>query len=277
VTTLVGAAGPGCYRRRVATDGAERRRRRARAQTWFADPALRAISRVYDDRETAASRRLSLEIALVDLGRPPGAVLDVGCGDGAQLVQAAERFPGARITGVDPETDLALPPALPAGADVRVVEGTAEDPGDETVARGPYDLVLVHLNWALWDDPAAGLARLAGLLAPGGLLYLVDVDGAPDAVEVLLRTAATEDESAYLRDQAAASFARDEAAAVVAALPPDVEGDVLPGGLGGAPLRSAAAGRYLGVREVRDALQAFAGAAEGGEQTVYHVRVRRPS
>lgn len=249
------------------------RERRAAAQRWFSEPGRRRVSRTYDDRETAASRWLCLEVALAQLGREPARVLDVGCGDGDGLVLAARRCPEAALTGLDPEP--VEPPAELAGRDVAVVGGSAEAPPEAVSARGPFDLVLAHLCWALWPDPEAGLRATADLLAPAGLLYVVDVDGAPEAAPALLQTARDEDERAYLIDQHAASLRADEAAAIAARLGPGLRADVTRGGLGGRALGSPEALDLLGRAGVREALDAFPPGPAGLEDTVYHLRVRR--
>lgn len=256
-----------------------RRAARRRAQAWFTDPALVPISSAYDRRETPASRRLALEVALADLGRSPGAILDLGSGDGEGLALAARRCPGARLTGVDPSPhatfDTAAIAAL-AGRDVVIARATAEDVGAEVRCRGPFDLVLAHLNWALWEEPAAGLRAVASLLAPGGLVYVVDVEGSASAAGALQATAQTSEEARYLADQSAASFLADEVDGLLGPVDPEFTVDVRRGGLGGHGFSSPRAGELARTEGVREALRAFPPAASpAAADAVLHVRVRR--
>jgi ubiquinone/menaquinone biosynthesis C-methylase UbiE len=116
-------------------------------------------------------RRARLVADLAGVG-PGDRVVDIGCGPGVFLREAAER--GATAVGVDPSSQMRrlarrrIPARLrPA---VRVVDGTAEhlplDDGEATVA---WAVASLHH----WTDPDAGLAEVRRVLAPGGRL-LVD-------------------------------------------------------------------------------------------------------
>jgi trans-aconitate 2-methyltransferase len=97
----------------------------------------------------------------------PRVVVDLGCGDGSATAGLAQRWPGARVTGVDSS------PSMLEAAAAHAVPGRLEfQPGDlrEWRPRTPVD-VLVS-NAALHWVPGHGqlLARWAGELAPGGWL-----------------------------------------------------------------------------------------------------------
>jgi SAM-dependent methyltransferase len=122
------------------------------------DPAVRA-----------AWRSLLLE----HLPPAPARIADLGCGTGTLTVLLAEE--GYRVDGLD------LSPAMVALAEEKAAAnpdlhvtfqvGDASEPG---LVQGSYDVVLSrHVLWAL-PEPAAGLERWVRLLAPGGLLLLVE-------------------------------------------------------------------------------------------------------
>ena len=106
-------------------------------------------------------------------------VADVGCGPGALLpVLAAEVGPGGEVTGVDADpAAVAAAESYTAGLDtVSVRAGSAERTG---LPPRSLDTVMVRHVLA-HNGPRAQeiVTHLAGLLRPGGCLYLVDVYGA---------------------------------------------------------------------------------------------------
>jgi trans-aconitate 2-methyltransferase len=97
----------------------------------------------------------------------PRVVVDLGCGDGSGTAGLAQRWPGARVTGVDSS------PSMLVAAAAHAVPGRLEFvAGDLRDWRpdGPVD-VLVS-NAALHWVPGHGqlIARWAGELTPGGWL-----------------------------------------------------------------------------------------------------------
>jgi len=88
-------------------------------------------------------------------------VLDVGCGTGiaARLFQAA----GCRVLGVDPDLRMAEL-ARQGGTDAEVAKFEDWDPAGRT-----FDAVIAAQAWH-WVDPAAGAAKAAAVLRPGGRL-----------------------------------------------------------------------------------------------------------
>jgi SAM-dependent methyltransferase len=91
---------------------------------------------------------------------PPAAVLEVGCGEGdlARELDAA----GFDVVAIDPEA-----PPGEIFRSVRLEDFDAIDPFDAVVAS----LSLHHI-----EDVGAAVDKVAGLLAPGGLLILNEWD-----------------------------------------------------------------------------------------------------
>ena len=116
------------------------------------------------------STRLIVELAGTGEG---DRVVDVGCGPGRFLREAAER--GATVVGVDPSAQMRRLAARRTPARLRaavtVVDGTAEhlplDDGSATVA---WAVASFHH----WSDPDAGLAELHRVLGPGGRLLVAE-------------------------------------------------------------------------------------------------------
>jgi SAM-dependent methyltransferase len=92
---------------------------------------------------------------------PGSSVLDVGCGTGiaARQFQAA----GCTVLGVDVDTRMAEL-ARQRGLDVEVAAFEAWDPAGRV-----FDAVVSGQTWH-WVDPAAGAAKAANVLRPGGRL-----------------------------------------------------------------------------------------------------------
>lgn len=264
---------------RAVRDAAPRRERAAR---WFREPARRAVSSVYDERETRWSADVAFEIALAGLGRDPDLLLDVGCGDGRTLAAAAERLPAGRLAGVDPAPEaVAATRARLAG----VARARCEHAGADAVGAaagfpvGRPDLVLMHLCLGLVPDPREALVAVAEALAPGGLCYVVDlVRPDADGRAALLDTVHG-DERDYLADQIDASLDGAEAAALVdavAARVPGVTGWSAVGGLGGHPMASPAArAMWSGSGRLRELLRQPQAHAVLKSDSVVHLHLRR--
>lgn len=101
-------------------------------------------------------------------------VLDVGCGRGMALAQLAEWYPRSQFEGVDMSSEAVADgneAARRAGlANLRLHRGDAAE-----WSAGPYDAVLAFD--AIHDQarPAAVLANIRRLLAPGGLFLMQDI------------------------------------------------------------------------------------------------------
>jgi trans-aconitate 2-methyltransferase len=99
----------------------------------------------------------------------PATVVDLGCGEGALTASLAQRWPGARVTGIDSSATML------AAAEAHAVPGRVEFAlGDvqDWQPAGPVDVLVTNavLHWVPGHDDL--LARWAGHLAPGGELAL---------------------------------------------------------------------------------------------------------
>lgn len=120
----------------------------------------------WDPESYARFRDLRLRPALdllMQVGSVPGGdVIDLGCGDGAAATALQSRYPKHRLLGVDNS------PAMLAKA--RGYHHLVE--ADAALWRPDVAPVLIFANSALhWlSDHARLMPRLAGYLAPGGVL-----------------------------------------------------------------------------------------------------------
>lgn len=92
---------------------------------------------------------------------------DLGCGTGELTATLSERWPGARITGVDSSAEMlaaAANHAVPGRLDFVRADAAAWTPD------GPLDLLVSNATLHWIPDHARLLPALAGLLAPGGVL-----------------------------------------------------------------------------------------------------------
>ena len=117
-------------------------------------------------------------------------VLEVGPGPGFFSIDVARAIPGGRLELVDIQLEM-LQKARERlrRADVRNAGYTRADAVSLPFRPGAFDVAFVVAVLGEVPDPKAGLASIAHVLRPGGLLLVVELRGDPDAVtEVQLRT-----------------------------------------------------------------------------------------
>jgi ubiquinone/menaquinone biosynthesis C-methylase UbiE len=110
---------------------------------------------------------------VIEEGKTPRHVLDVGCGTGALLRLAAQRWPDAVLTGADPAEEMirVAKAKLPEGSSVTLVTAPAERlPFDDE----RFELVVSSVSFHHWTDQAAGISEIYRVLARGGHLCLAD-------------------------------------------------------------------------------------------------------
>ena len=169
----------------VRGDAADRMERMYRWQRHLYDASrkyyLRGRDRLIDELALGADETL----------------LEVGCGTARNLIAVAERYPGARLYGVDAahamlEVGRAKIDAAGLGERIDLAFGLAGDGRERErfdVARG-FDRVVFSYALSMFDDPAAAIASAHPALAPGGRLHVVDfglMDGLPAPLRATLR------------------------------------------------------------------------------------------
>ena len=109
---------------------------------------------------------------------PPGAALDIGCGEGADAVWLAAR--GWRVTAVDfaaTALQRAAAGAAAAGEEVAArIEWVRADVSQWTPEPGSFDLVSAQFMHLPTEPRRALFARLADAVRTGGQLLLVGHD-----------------------------------------------------------------------------------------------------
>lgn len=118
-------------------------------------------------------QRTVLDLAEESVTRPL-AILDVGCGTGRLLRAAEQRFPNARLVGVDAAGEMVkeATASLLNGSAIRFQQAVAEN---LPFPDGEFDLVFSTLTFHHWQDQAKGTAEVGRVLAPGGRWLIADV------------------------------------------------------------------------------------------------------
>lgn len=111
--------------------------------------------------------------ATLDLAAPlpaPATILDIGCGTGRLLREAALRWPSAALIGVDPAEGMVeiARKLTPGGTITRALAESLPLP-DASV-----DLALSTLSFHHWGDQAVAFREIARVLRPGGHFILSD-------------------------------------------------------------------------------------------------------
>ncbi len=110
--------------------------------------------------------------------RPDDVVLDVGCGSGTAVREAAGRVPSGRVIGVDPTPAMiriAKEQSVGDESEDRIEfhEATAEQ---LPLPEGTATVVLAVNSVHHWEDVDAGLAEVSRVLVPGGRFVIGDED-----------------------------------------------------------------------------------------------------
>lgn len=113
-----------------------------------------------------------LELAETQVAHP-GAILDVGCGTGRLLRSAAERFPDARLQGVDAAEGMIEQARASAGEGTRIdfKLATAEE---LPFGDSQFDLVFSTMTFHHWADQRQGIAEVSRVMTPSGRWILAD-------------------------------------------------------------------------------------------------------
>ena len=115
-----------------------------------------------------------------ELGAQPGqAVLDIGCGTGRNLALIGQRYPAARLYGLDaaePMLEIAARRLERATVRATLARGVAEqlDPAALFGRDGGFDHITISYCLSMVDDPEQAVRAAVRQLAPGGTLHVVD-------------------------------------------------------------------------------------------------------
>lgn len=112
---------------------------------------------------------------IVDLDVPAGGtVLEIGCGTGRNLALVAQRYPAARLFGLDISAEM-LKHALRQVSGARLARADATN-FDPTIlfGRGSFDRVFISYSLSMIPDWCAAIDQAAQCVAPGGSLHIVD-------------------------------------------------------------------------------------------------------
>ena len=134
--------------------------------------AERESRRLFDQAATLT------EILHADTGYPDGsAVLEAGCGVGAQTVVLAAKSPGARLVSMDVSArSLSAARMLAAARGLGNVAFVRADIFDPPFAPGHFDHVFVCFVLEHLPDPVGALVRLKAVLKPGGTVTVIEGD-----------------------------------------------------------------------------------------------------
>jgi S-adenosylmethionine-diacylgycerolhomoserine-N-methlytransferase len=119
--------------------------------------------------------------AIRELNLAPGArLVEVGCGTARNLVRIAERYPEARLFGLDASAEMlrsANRAVERAGVDHRIglAQGLAEQLSPSLFGESQkFDAVLFSYSLSMIEDWRGALLAANTCLAPGGTIHVVD-------------------------------------------------------------------------------------------------------
>ena len=137
-----------------------------------------SFEEMYRGTDALWSGRPNTQLVAEAADLPPGAALDVGCGEGADAVWLAAR--GWQVTAVDFATtalERGAARAAAAGEEVAArIDWVRADVTSWTPEKGAFDLVSAQFMHLPTDQRRALFARLADAVRVGGRLLLVGHD-----------------------------------------------------------------------------------------------------
>ena len=150
----------------------------------------------FEDERTRPARDLLAQVPLVT----PESVVDMGCGPGNSTEVLAERYPGAKMLGLDSS------PNMLAEARLRLPSAQFDQADASTwVPAKGVDLVFANAIYQWVPDHLTVLPKVLAALAPGGVLAVQMPDNLTEPTHRLMReVAASGPWAARLKDAARA-------------------------------------------------------------------------
>lgn len=147
-------------------------------------PALRfrALTRFYDPLIRLTTREARFKAALIEQANVPsgGTVIDIGCGTGTLAIGMKQRYPDARVIGIDADPEILERARLKAHAaklDVEFVESRATElPFANGMAQRVVSSLFFH--HLMPQEKIEALAEALRVLDQEGELHIADW-GAP--------------------------------------------------------------------------------------------------
>jgi SAM-dependent methyltransferase len=151
------------------------------------------------------SEPLAVQFAELAGVRAGQRVLDVGCGPGALTAQLVQRLGSGAVSAIDPSASFvaAIRDRFP---EIGVQRGAAER---LPFADSTFDAALAQLVVHFMTDPVAGLAEMARVTRPGGLVAACVWDHAGGAGPLAAFWQAVHDLDPGARDEAGLPGARE--------------------------------------------------------------------
>ena len=153
--------------------------------TWDPNQYLK-----FTDYRLRPALDLMAQIPLAD----PRSVYDLGCGTGNITHLLAERWPSARVVGVDSSADMLAKSRMEAPRAKARMEAAGVVFEQADIAHwsppAPADLLFTNATLHWLDDHATLLPRLAAQLAPGGVLAIQMPDNRTSPSHLLMDEAA---------------------------------------------------------------------------------------
>ena len=127
----------------------------------------------YDTAIQGSHARALYPHLLAELSRTKGdRLLDLGCGTGALTAQVLEQDPRRQVAGLDLSEGMLARARASLGDRAVLVQGDSEH---LPFPDGSFDVVYCCDSFHHYPDPAAVLAEVGRVLAPGGVFLLGDI------------------------------------------------------------------------------------------------------
>jgi malonyl-CoA O-methyltransferase len=122
------------------------------------------------DASAEAQRRMAERLASILPAAVDGAIVDLGCGTGLMTARLLERYPKARVHGIDLAPGMVERCRRRFAGESRARFTVAD--ADLFTPDEPASLVVSNCAFQWLAEPEAALTRIRGYLAPGGRLAI---------------------------------------------------------------------------------------------------------